>query len=132
MKLRDYPLLADENIHPNVVSRLAAEGHDVRSVRELNLTGADDRTLLRLAHTHRRVVLTHDSDFGMLAVVEREQFVGIVYLRPGHIDPAFTYATIQALFGQEVDIVAPFIVVAHRSGDRVKVRIRNMQPNDSS
>jgi predicted nuclease of predicted toxin-antitoxin system len=77
VKLREYPLLVDENIHPDVVVALRAAGRDVVSVRESQLIGSDDRTLLRLAKAQGRIVLTHDSDFGTLAIAERESFVGI-------------------------------------------------------
>jgi hypothetical protein len=59
LKLREFPLLTDENLDPDVV--------------------------------------THDADFGTLAILQNEPLVGIVYLRPGHIDAQFTVATFQAV-----------------------------------
>jgi predicted nuclease of predicted toxin-antitoxin system len=62
------PLLADENVHPEVVTSLRAQGRGVVTVVELGLIGAADIIVLRRAHADGRVVLTHDADFGALAV----------------------------------------------------------------
>jgi predicted nuclease of predicted toxin-antitoxin system len=119
-------LLADENIHPEVISYLRSTGLDVRDIREAGLAGAPDVQILRRALEEGRVVLTHDSDFGALAVAAGETIVGIIYLRPGHILPEFTSATLAALFDLDMDLVAPFILVLHRSGGRLRIRLRRL------
>jgi len=78
---------------------------------------------LRQAFKAGRIVLTHDSDFGGLALMGAE-FVGILYLRPGHIKAEFTIQTLRAIRDREVDVTPPFIVVAERTADNVKIRIR--------
>ena len=93
MKPLDFPLLADENIHPDVVRALAAQGKDIRSVVTEGLTGKPDADVLHHAHAQGRVVLTHDSDFGALVYRSRQPFTGIIYARPGHISSAFVLAT---------------------------------------
>jgi predicted nuclease of predicted toxin-antitoxin system len=62
------PVRADENIHPGVVTARRARGCDVRTVLEAGLGGAADVLVLRAASADRRVVLTHDADFGTLAL----------------------------------------------------------------
>ncbi len=52
------------------------------------------------------------------------EFVGILYLRPGHIKAEFTIQTLKAIRDREVDVTPPFIVVAERTADNVKIRIR--------
>jgi hypothetical protein len=52
--------------------------------------------------------------------------VGIVYLRPGHIDPQFTIQTLRRLFEQDLDITVPFLLVAKRGRDAVNIRLRNL------
>jgi predicted nuclease of predicted toxin-antitoxin system len=89
MKALDFPLLADENIHPDVVRELSRQGKDVRSVVASGLTGRPDAEILRHAHAEGRVVLTHDSDFGTIIYRSGQPFTGIIYLRPGHISPTF-------------------------------------------
>jgi len=120
----DFPLLTDENVHPDVVAFLRERGNDVRSVVECDLLGQSDVDLLRLAHESGRVILTHDHDFGTLAVARGEPFTGIVYLRPGHIRPEFTIETVEAIAAQSITVQSPFIVVAERRGQVVRIRVR--------
>lgn len=122
----DFPLLADENIHPDVIAFLRRQGKAVRTVIEEGLAGQSDLVLLRRAHADGRAMLTHDSDFGTLAFVQHERFIGIIYLRPGHIDPSFTIETLQAITAQSLDVRPPFIVVARRSGRTVRTRVRQL------
>jgi predicted nuclease of predicted toxin-antitoxin system len=44
------------------------------------------------------VIITHDKDFGTLSIVRGEPMIGIIFLRPGHIDPKFTQETLEVLF----------------------------------
>ncbi len=126
MKLQQFSLLTDENIHPVVVAELRAIGFDVFDVCEHSLFGTDDPTLLDLARSSGRVVVTHDSDFGTLAVVRMEPIIGILYLRPGHIDPEFTLKSFRSVLERDIDLTPPFILVAKRTGDVVKIRVRNL------
>ena len=125
MTLDGAAFLADENIHPDVVAYLRQRGFDVLDVKEeAHLRGAADVDLIRRAVASQRVVLTHDSDFGALAVSAGEPVLGIVYLRPGHIDPAFTVGTLKALLNQRHNLAAPFLIVAQRTRDSVAIRLR--------
>jgi predicted nuclease of predicted toxin-antitoxin system len=125
MRLRHANFLTDENIHREVVEFLRhTERCDVIDVKESGLHGTDDLTLLRLAYREQRIVLTHDADFGTLAVATQEPIWGIIYLRPGHIQPGFTIGSLKTLFEQELEPAPPFIIVAKRSGDTVQIRVR--------
>jgi len=42
-----FPLLADENIHPDVVSYLRQQAYDIRSIVEEGLFGESDRAVLQ-------------------------------------------------------------------------------------
>lgn len=72
-----------------------------------------------------RVVLTHDRDFGGLALAGGE-FIGIIYLRPGHIQPEFTQATIQSIRENAPDVLPRFILVAEQANGRVGIRVRQV------
>jgi len=128
MKLRDFPLLADQNIHADVVTLLRAEGLAVVEVVDAQLSGGSDALILTRAVAEGRVVLTHDADFGTLAIAQGAPVVGIVYLRPGHIGPEPTIDTLQHLFAVNPDLTPPFVLVARRTADRVAVRIRPLTP----
>ena len=115
MKLDQFKLLTDENIHRDVVQFLRARGFDVLDATKEGLCGRTDVDLLQRAVSEDRVVVTHDRDFGTLAILAGEQIVGIVYLRPGHIDPKFTIETIRAVLKKELDLSPPFILVVQRT-----------------
>ena len=128
MKLPDFSLLTDENIDPGVVAHLRQLGFDVMDVAESGLQGSADVDLMRLATSQGRVAVTHDADFGTLAIHQGEPLVGLIYLRPAHIDPKFTIESLQAVLSADPDVVPPFILVAKRSGNKVTIRIRHLGP----
>ena len=125
MRLNEFGLFTDENIHPAVLQFLRSQGFDVRDVKERGRVGTPDDELLRLAGAEQRVFVTHDRDFGSLAIARFQSMVGIVYLRPGHIDASFTIGSLQALFNENLDYKPPFLVVVRRTLDDVKIRLRH-------
>ena len=125
MKALDFPLLADENIHTIVIAFLREMELDIESISEQRQFGLSDTEVLSQATESGRVVLTHDSDFGGLALLG-EKFIGIIYLRPGHILPDFTVKTLKAIQDHAPEVNPPFILVAERTGDTVKIRIRQI------
>ncbi len=124
MKLRQFPLMTDENVDPDVVAGLRRMGFDVIDVVESHRVGASDVELLRWATSLGRVIVTHDSDFGTLAILQNEPLVGLVFLRPGHIDAHFTMGMIQAVLDADLEVTPPFVLVARRIGKHVKIRRR--------
>ena len=126
MKLDEFKLLVDENLHSDVVQWLGDQGFDVLDVCDQGLHGTSDADLLQIAFSEDRVILTHDSDFGALAIVAGEPVVGVVYLRPGHIDPRFTIETIETVLLEDLDLTPPFILVAKRKGNDVTIRVRTL------
>lgn len=124
MKLGAFRFLADQNIHADVVRFLRGEGCDVVDTQQAGLAGADDAAVLAWAVSQGRVVVSHDADFGMLAIQAGAACPGIVYLRPGHISPLVTIASVRQLLALEIDLVPPFIVIAKRTGDQVTIRVR--------
>ena len=132
MKLRNFPLFADQNIHADVIAFLRAEGFAVVDVVEAHLSGGSDALILARAVADGRVVLTHDADFGTLAIARGSPVVGIVYLRPGHVGPESTIDTLTRLLAADPELTAPFLLVAKRVGDRVNIRVRPLaRPADA-
>lgn len=122
--LTDYPFLTDENIHPLVVAMLRQEGINVWDVKEEQQQGASDTDLLHRAHGEGRIVLTHDSDFGALALAHNLAWTGIVYLRPGLQHVNIVLENLRILFAQRLRPHVPFILVIERKQDRLKIRLR--------
>ena len=116
------PLVADMDIAAPVVIFLRRQGVDTLSAREEGWGALTDSQILARAHALERFVLTHDADFGMLAVQRSEPITGIVYLRPGGRPPAQVIADVQALLEAEIDWTPPVIAV-YRAG---RLRLRRL------
>jgi len=125
MKLRDFGLLTDECLDAAVVKWLEGSGFDVLDVCRDGLRGVKDVQIIRRATQENRLVVTHDADFGTLAITQGESIVGIIYLRPGHIDPTFTIDTLASLLDADPDVTSPIVLVARRQGNSVAIRIRS-------
>ena len=126
MILKEAEFLADENIHPDVSAYLQSRGNDVLVVRGTELAGSNDHTLIEKALAERRIILTHDADFGTLAIRAGLPVFGIIYLRPGHISPEFTIGSLRTLFEEAPDASDPFLIVVKRVGDLVTIRARSL------
>ena len=75
----------------------------------------EDKEILSNAHAMNRYVLTHDSDFGKLAVYQKQPITGIIHLRPGGRTSAEVITDLQDLLRMQVDWTPPLIAV-YRSG----------------
>lgn len=73
--------LADENIAPRVVSALRKEGFDVITVHERKLSQSLDEQIINLSEKQKRIVLTHDKDFGGLIHQAPQPPCGVILLR---------------------------------------------------
>ena len=104
-------LVADVNIAPTVIQFLRECGVDVVSAREEGWSRYEDRDILREAYEMDRFVLTHDSDYGELAVFQNQAILGIIYLRPGGRPPVEVIADLQNLLNAEIDWTQRQIIV---------------------
>jgi hypothetical protein len=51
--------------------------------------------------------------------------VGIVYSRPGHIKSEYHFETFNQIIKEQLDFKPPFILVAEKSDETIKLRLRN-------
>jgi predicted nuclease of predicted toxin-antitoxin system len=58
-------LLADEGVDKPIVDLLRSSGFDVHYILE-TYQGAEDETVLQIAHEETRILITQDKDFGEL------------------------------------------------------------------
>jgi predicted nuclease of predicted toxin-antitoxin system len=121
-----YPFLADENIHEEVIYYLRKERLDIESIKERNLRGSTDNQIIALAQAERKVILTHDADFGRILHFSQGVQTGVIFLRPGHIDYSYTIQTLKSILATEMQTELPFIIVAERTGSDIKIRLRNL------
>jgi len=124
MKLHECAFFADENIHPDLIRYFQKKGYDITDVAQLNLTGKPDSNIIYEAYKTHRIIITHDSDFGTLAIANREPFWGILFIRSGHIRGEISISTIRTLFEKDLDFTPGIIIVAQRQNDSLKIRIR--------
>ncbi len=125
MKLQDFAFLADENIPSPIIAFMESQGIDIVSIQSENLEGISDQEVLAKATMLQRVVLTQDSDFGTMVYQESVDFVGIVYLKPGHFNANIHIETLTKLLQQKLKITPPFILIAENKTTTIKIRLRS-------
>lgn len=125
MRIRDFPLFADENLFRPLVAFMRSEGFDVKFVREEGLHGQKDIDLIPIAQAERRVIVTQDNDFGQIVFTQPIDFTGIIYLRPGHFAADFHIQTLKTILELNPDLEPPFVLTAENKGDAIRVKVRN-------
>ena len=73
-------VLADENVHREIVNYLRALGHDVRYVTDEE-PAEQDVNLVKRAWEEDRIIISRDLDFGDLIVRQKMSCHGILLLR---------------------------------------------------
>ena len=73
--------LADENIASSVVKELHNRGFDVKDIKEDNLRGATDRTLIRIADKEERIIITHDKNFSNVLIQPNIKHKGVIMIK---------------------------------------------------
>jgi predicted nuclease of predicted toxin-antitoxin system len=80
-------LKLDENLPTDLADNLSSRGHDVDTVADEGLAGADDAMVLRTATQDERLIMTLDRGFGDMRIYPPGSHPGIVVLRPANQDP---------------------------------------------
>ena len=110
-------VLLDENFPGAVASGLMAAGHDVVSIASL-APGLDDRSVLAMARTEQRWLLSFDGDFGEL-----------VFLRGAEPPPAILFFRLHPIVTADVldlalraldEVPAGVLAVVTREGTRIR------------
>ena len=71
--------LADENIPRPIIERLRLDGFTVHAIAEKS-AGAADADVLAAANEDGLILITHDRDFGELAILRQMPVLGVVML----------------------------------------------------
>lgn len=72
-------LVADENVPRAIVERLRRDGHSVVSIAEIS-AGTSDLAVMAASNARQFVLVTHDRDFGELAVARALPIEGVILL----------------------------------------------------
>lgn len=126
MKLQEIKLLTDENISPKVVVFLRQSGLDVLDTKEQQWFGTSDEELLKIAYRERRFILTHDADFGTLAINEGKSAYGILYLRLKNPQPTNIIHVCKLFFQLTLDVFPGSILVL----EETRIRVRHRSDNE--
>lgn len=93
----------DENIPTSAAQPLRSAGHDVDTVVDEHLTGANDGDVLRAATTADRLVVTLDRGFGDIRAYPPGNHGGVLVLRCADQSPAAVTRDLEQLL-TEVDL----------------------------
>lgn len=118
-------VLTDENISPKVVSFLRRNGIDVLDTKEQSWFGKEDEKLLEIAYKEQRFILTHDSDFGTLAIHEGKRYYGIIYIRVRNLRSQNVIRVCEQLFKLKTELTPGTIIVV----EDARLRIRKFDIN---
>ena len=131
MKLLTVKFLADENISPKVVGAFRSLGIDVVDVKERHWFGKEDEELLGIAYQDQRFVLTHDSDFGTLAINEDKPCYGILYLRLKNLQSKNVIRICKQVFQRDIDVYPGTIMVIEETRIRIRQPFQLTDPSET-
>lgn len=120
MRPRGLKFLTDENVSPRLVSFLRELGHDVLDVKENRWYGKEDADLLRKAARAKRFVISHDRDFGRLAINQRQPCYGVIYLRLKDQRSANAVRVIREFLSRDPNIRPGTLIVLQESRARIR------------
>jgi predicted nuclease of predicted toxin-antitoxin system len=80
-------LVLDMNLSPSWVAVLQAAGHEAVHWTSVGSPLASDHEVLGWARTHRRVLLTHDLDFGAILAASQAQAPSVLQIRTQDVTP---------------------------------------------
>ncbi len=73
--------LLDANLSPETAEFLRSLDYDIKSILEENLGKISDEQVIEVAKKEKRVIITHDLDFGETYHFREEGKIGILVLR---------------------------------------------------
>ncbi len=127
MKFHQLRVLTDENVSPKIVVFLRNHGLDVLDTKEQGWQGKSDDELLEIAYQDNRWVLTHDADFGTLAIHEGKPYLGIIFLRVRNLKSHNVIRVCNQLLHHDVDFSQRALVVVEEA--RIRIRLASRDPS---
>ena len=116
-------LLADENVHGDVIHGLRQANYEVLSIQDIGLTGHKDREVLEYSEKQDLILISGDKDFGGL--IEFGTLWGrgrVVLLRYNLINVSQMVKDIVEVVKREAETLGagePVVIVLSESGYRI-------------
>lgn len=103
--------LLDENVSQSVGQGLRDAGHDAVHIRETDLAGASDEEVMGRALAERRIIITHDKDFGNVLRFRIADHAGVVLIRLRNQNPDNTLVHLRHLFAMGRPLAGRLVIV---------------------
>ena len=116
-------ILADKNVHNDIIRGLREQGHEVLFVPEIGLTGSSDDAILQYSIKHNLLLLSGDKDFGGL--IEFGTLWGkgqVILLRYRLINIKRMVKNIREILTNERELITSensFVIVLSEAGYRI-------------
>ncbi len=114
--------LADMGISPRTVAFLCDLGHDAVHLHSRGFDRLSDAAILELARAEKRVLLTHDLDFGELIAAGREALPSVVVFRLRSMRPERVNQHLQSVISQNQEPLEQGAIVSVTES-RARVRL---------
>jgi hypothetical protein len=102
--------LANENVPPEVIEAVRQSGLEITWIKDIS-PGMDDDSVLELAYSEGRVLVTFDKDFGEMAFHRGKTSVhGVLLLRPRLRGPDYLARFVEAVLAQPITWEGHFCV----------------------
>jgi predicted nuclease of predicted toxin-antitoxin system len=113
--------LADMGISPKVVDVLERLGHQAVHLQEQGLHRLRDSAILEKARTERRILLTHDLDFGDLLAASGADLPSVILFRLRNMRPERVDLYLLNIISQYAEALEEGAIITVTEG-RVRVR----------
>ena len=113
-------VLADENVSPKIIAYFRRQEINVLDTKEQGWFGKEDKELLNIAYKAKRFILTHDSDFGSLAIHEGKRYYGIIYIRTKNLHPKNVINVCEKLLEIKTELTSGTLIVVEETRLRIR------------
>ena len=80
--------LLDMGLSRSTADFLSDQGHDTVHLRDQGLQRLEDDSIVRKARAEKRVILTHDLDFGRIVALSQSHIPSVITFRLSKMSPA--------------------------------------------
>jgi len=113
--------LADMGISPKTVAFLNVHQHDATHIHDQELDRATDSDILKKAREERRILLTHDLDFGELLAASGTVSPSVIIFRLRNMHPDRVNTSLESIIDKHASLLEQGVII---SVDEGQIRVR--------